>query len=155
MKLEFTAEVTMGARILELIDQKKWTRRLRQAMDKAKAESKLTQTEIANELGIKQASVSDWRNGKKKPDLERIEPLCKLLGITSIWLLFGSNAILASDEYMGRMKKANNLFDRFSKLPESLQSSIDSQIDSMLEALDSAESKAESADDIKKQVTSL
>lgn len=141
-------------RSLHLIDPN-WTKRLRLAMDRAKSENKLTQTQIATELGIKQASVSDWRNGKKKPDLERIEPLCNLLGITSMWLLFGSNAFLNDDEYIERIKEADNLFNRFSRLPKGLQDSINSQIDCTLEALDTAESKTESADDIKKQATLL
>ena len=113
---------------IDLIDTN-WNERLRPAMDRAKAERKITQTRIADALGVKQASVSDWRSGKKKPELERINQLCELLDISSAWLLFGDRAILVDEEYGGRVKNALDLYDRFSNLPQPVRDAMSNQID--------------------------
>lgn len=49
----------------------------------------LTQSELANKLGITDKAISKWENGRCLPDLVLIKPLCKELGITMNELLSG------------------------------------------------------------------
>ncbi len=50
---------------------------------------KLTQQELAEQLGVTDRSVSNWENGKNMPDLSLFKPLCECLGITINELLSG------------------------------------------------------------------
>ena len=43
---------------------------------------KLTQEQLANELGVTSKSVSRWENGKTMPDYSILEDLTKILGIS-------------------------------------------------------------------------
>lgn len=55
----------------------------------------LTQSQLAEKLGITDKAVSKWETGKSMPDLSLFMPLCDLLGITLNELLLGE---LISDE---------------------------------------------------------
>lgn len=48
---------------------------------------KLTQKQLADAIGAKHNSVSDWENDKNKPDPDTIELLCGVLKITPNYLL--------------------------------------------------------------------
>ena len=50
-------------------------------------EKKLTQKELAEQIGIKQNSYSDWETGKNEPSLENIVKLTKILNTTADELL--------------------------------------------------------------------
>lgn len=50
---------------------------------------KLTQQELAEQLGVTDRSVSNWENGKNMPDLSLFKPLCEILDITINELLSG------------------------------------------------------------------
>lgn len=43
--------------------------------------SPYTQAEIARTLGVSKTSVTKWMNGNNSPNIELLEPLCKLLNI--------------------------------------------------------------------------
>ncbi len=49
----------------------------------------LTQSQLAETLGITDKAVSKWETGKSMPDLSLFTPLCSLLGITLNELLLG------------------------------------------------------------------
>lgn len=53
----------------------------------ARKEKRLTQKQLADKIGAKHNSVSDWENNKNKPDPDTIELLCGVLGITPNYLL--------------------------------------------------------------------
>lgn len=48
---------------------------------------KLTQKQLADRIGAKHNSVSDWENDKNKPDPNTIELLCGVLNISPNYLL--------------------------------------------------------------------
>ena len=48
---------------------------------------KLTQKQLADKIGAKHNSVSDWENDKNKPDPNTIELLCGVLNISPNYLL--------------------------------------------------------------------
>lgn len=53
----------------------------------ARKEKGMTQKQLADKIGAKHNSVSDWENNKNKPDPDTIELLCGVLGITPNYLL--------------------------------------------------------------------
>lgn len=48
---------------------------------------KLTQKQLADKIGAKHNSISDWENDKNKPDPNTIELLCGVLNISPNYLL--------------------------------------------------------------------
>lgn len=52
-------------------------------------EKRLTQEDIANEVGISRQSVSKWENGVSEPDIATIKKLCKILDCSISELLEG------------------------------------------------------------------
>lgn len=59
---------------------------------KCRKEKKLTQVQLAEQLGTTDKSVSKWENGVCLPDSSLYEPLCNILGI-SINELFAGQEI--------------------------------------------------------------
>lgn len=49
----------------------------------------ITQSELAERLGVTDRSVSNWENGKNMPDLSLFQLLCEILDITINELLSG------------------------------------------------------------------
>ena len=49
----------------------------------------LTQSQLAEKLGITDKAISKWETGKSMPDLSLFNPLCDLLQITLNELLLG------------------------------------------------------------------
>lgn len=56
---------------------------------KCRKEKKLTQQDLAEQLGVTDRSVSNWENGKNMPDLSLFKPLCNVLDITINDLMSG------------------------------------------------------------------
>ena len=52
-------------------------------------EKKLSQRELAEKLKVSDRSISNWENGKNKPDLSLFKPLCEILDITVNDLMSG------------------------------------------------------------------
>lgn len=66
-------------------------------------EKKITQSELAEKLGVTDRSVSNWENGKNMPDLSLFKPLCELLGITINELMSGEK--LSKDMYQEKFEE--------------------------------------------------
>jgi len=45
-------------------------------------EKNLTQTELANKVGVKQSQVSEWLKGKSKPGYDSLKAICLALDIS-------------------------------------------------------------------------
>ena len=50
-------------------------------------EKKLTQKEIAEQIGIKQNSYSDWETGKNEPSLEKLIVLADFFEVSLDWMV--------------------------------------------------------------------
>lgn len=62
------------------------------AMIKKLREAKsLTQSELANRIGVSDKAISKWETGKGYPDISLVEPLASELGISVIELLSGED----------------------------------------------------------------
>ncbi len=64
---------------------------------------KLTQSNLAESLGVTDRSVSNWENGKNMPDLSLFKPLCDKLDITINELLSGEK--LNKEEYQDKFEE--------------------------------------------------
>ena len=64
---------------------------------KCRKEKKLTQTELAEKLGVSDKSVSNWENGRNMPDLSLFKPLCEILDISINDLISGER--ISKDKY--------------------------------------------------------
>ena len=51
-------------------------------ISECRKEKKLTQSELAEKLGVTDKSISNWENGRNMPDISLFKPLCDILGIS-------------------------------------------------------------------------
>lgn len=70
---------------------------------KCRKEKKLTQTELAEKLGVSDKSVSNWENGRNMPDLSLFKPLCEILDISINDLISGEK--ISKDKYQERLEE--------------------------------------------------
>jgi transcriptional regulator with XRE-family HTH domain len=56
-------------------------------LNKARKIKRLTQKQLAEKIGAKHNSISDWENDKNKPDPDTIELICDALDISANYLL--------------------------------------------------------------------
>ena len=64
---------------------------------------KLTQSELAEKLGVSDRAVSNWENGKNMPDLSLFKPLCDILGISINELMSGE--VIDNREYTDKLEE--------------------------------------------------
>lgn len=58
----------------------------------------MTQSEMAEKLGVSNKSVSRWETGKNMPDISLFIPLCDLLGITVNEFIIGERIVSNMEE---------------------------------------------------------
>lgn len=61
--------------------------KLGEIITEKRKQTKLTQQELADKLGVSNTAVSKWENDINYPDISLIQPLCKILNIDIIKLL--------------------------------------------------------------------
>lgn len=71
-------------------------------ISKCRKNKKLTQSELAEQLGVTDRAVSNWENGKNMPDLSLFKPLCEKLNITINELLSGEEI---KDNYQEKLEE--------------------------------------------------
>ncbi len=64
---------------------------------------KMTQSELAEKLGVTDKSIGNWENGRNMPDLSLFKPLCDALGITINDLLSGEK--ISKEEYQEKFEE--------------------------------------------------
>lgn len=105
----------------------KFAQNLKNIMQKRKK----TQSDLVKDLSFRQATVSDWLNGKKYPRMDKVEKLANYLGVSINELLMQSVSeppvptIQLTDQEKSMIKKYRQL-NADGKLV------IDNQIDFML-----------------------
>ena len=60
-------------------------------------DKKMTQSDLAEKLGVTDKSIGNWENGRNMPDLSLFKSLCNELGITINDLLSGEK--ICKDKY--------------------------------------------------------
>ena len=66
-------------------------------------EKGFTQIELARQLNVTNQAISKWENGRCMPELEIIEKLCKILGISINELLSGER--LNEENYQDKLEE--------------------------------------------------
>ena len=64
---------------------------------------KITQSELAEKLGVTDRAISNWENGKNMPDLSLFKPLCDILAITINELISGEK--INNKEYNEKLEE--------------------------------------------------
>ena len=64
---------------------------------------KLTQSDLAEKLGVTNKSISNWENGRNMPDLSLFKPLCELLDISINDLISGEE--VTKDKYQKKLEE--------------------------------------------------
>lgn len=64
---------------------------------------KLTQSELAEKLGVTDKSISNWENGRNMPDLSLFKPLCDILEISINDLISGEK--VSKDKYQNKFEE--------------------------------------------------
>ena len=72
---------------------------------KKRKEKQLTQKDLADKLGVSNATVSKWETGKGFPDISLIEPLASALEITVSEVLAGEERVQPDSEHTEMLLK--------------------------------------------------
>ena len=64
---------------------------------------KMTQSELAEKLGVTDKSIGNWENGRNMPDLSLFKPLCDELGISINDLMSGEK--ISKDKYQEKFEE--------------------------------------------------
>jgi putative transcriptional regulator len=67
-----------------------FARRLRDARMAAHGGAGLGQQELADAVGLSQATISDYERGRRRPNLSTLIALSRILAVSTDWLLFGN-----------------------------------------------------------------
>ena len=70
---------------------------------KCRKDKKITQSELAEKLGVTDKSVGNWENGRNMPDLSLFKPLCDELEITINDLLSGEK--ICKEKYQEKFEE--------------------------------------------------
>ncbi len=70
---------------------------------KCRKDKKMTQTELAEKLGVTDKSIGNWENGRNMPDLSLFKPLCDELGITINDLMSGER--ISKEKYQEKFEE--------------------------------------------------
>ena len=77
--------------------------RIGKFLAKCRKDKHITQSELAEKLGVTDKSVGNWENGRNMPDLSLFKPLCDELGITINELIFGEK--ISKDDYQEKFEQ--------------------------------------------------
>ncbi len=72
-------------------------------IQKIRKEKKITQSELAEKLGVSDRTVGNWENGRNMPDLSLFKPLCNELEITINDLMSGEK--INKDKYQEKFEE--------------------------------------------------
>lgn len=76
----------------------------------ARLAKKLTQQQLAEKIGAKHNSVSDWEKDKSKPDMDTIELICGALDITPSYIM-GTKSDEEYGNIIGNLMNEPDLLD--------------------------------------------
>lgn len=81
-----------------------------QTIKRLREAKKLTQSELAEQIGVSSKAVSKWETSKGLPDISLIEPLSRVLGVSVMELMSGNRVI-------NKNLSSNILFSKFYVCP--------------------------------------
>lgn len=90
----------------------------------------IEQKELAGRIGVQKSAISNWENGRGRPDLNLIPALCRELKVTP-YDLFG----MAEPEALYSPRE-ERLIQNYRKLEDKLKAHVDVMIDSLVQTQD-------------------
>lgn len=99
--------------------------------------AKMTQVQLAEELGTIQKVISDYEHGRAKPPRDRLPSIAKIFGV-SIDQLLGCEDISEKNKPLNKNKRAAKMIDVFEKLTPNEQRLILKQTEALAEARETA-----------------
>ncbi len=72
-------------------------------ISKCRKDKKMTQSDLAEKLGVSDKSIGNWENGRNMPDLSLFKPLCDELDITINDLLSGEK--ISKEKYQEKLEE--------------------------------------------------
>ena len=109
---------------------------LNQRLSQTRRAKKLRQHQVAEHLDVSLGAVSQWEQGKTKPNMRNLVLLAKLLNVSLDWLLSGVETVneIQKVNYITSQEKSKNLttfstqeeelLSAFSRLPIDLQGKV-------------------------------
>ncbi len=99
----------------------------------ARKRKKLTQKDLADLIGAKHNSVSNWENDQNKPDPDTIELLCGVLDVTPSYLLGYDEGISSTNddeinEYLEELHKRPEMKTLFSVAKKATKEDIEKAV---------------------------
>lgn len=91
----------------------------------ARKRSGYTQRQLAQKLGAKHNSVSNWENGLNMPDPATIEGICNVLDITPNYLLMGTEYVTDSPLGEGFTSAERDLLRKYRRLDHSAKGAVE------------------------------
>ena len=89
-------------------------------------EAGILQADLANQLKVRQNTVSTWETGRSEPDLDALRELSKIFN-TSIDYILGNTDIknpLTSEDMSGLTEKQIKILEMMGELPEQDQDDL-------------------------------
>ncbi len=83
----FCGEIIPEGRMVCLVCEKNTNMTFGERLKKIRLERGYSQNKLAKIIGVEQCSISLYEVGRKQPTLDRIEWLCKALGVSATELL--------------------------------------------------------------------
>lgn len=62
-------------------------------LKRARCAAKLTQGDVAEEMGVTRQTVSSWERGTTSPSIENLAALCVIYGVSADLILYGENTV--------------------------------------------------------------
>ena len=72
------------------------------------SESKMTQREVAEAIGITQSAVNHYKSGRSEPKSMELYKISKLFGVSIEWLLMGEETKADESSIIARRKQTGN-----------------------------------------------
>lgn len=84
----------------------------------------MTQEELAAKINKSKNVISNWERGDNSPDVDCIEMICNVLGVTPNQL-FGWDKYPEYERYVGVMREKNKMLTKLEEKRDFLQNQID------------------------------
>ena len=91
-----------------------------------RVEAGILQADLAQQLKVRQNTVSTWETGRSEPDLDALRELSRIFGV-SIDYILGNTDIknpLTSEDMSGLTEKQIKILEMMSELPEQDQDDL-------------------------------
>ena len=84
-------------------------------LKQARLNAKMTQQELAERIGAKANSVSNWEKGVSRPDIEQVSQICAILNVSANYLIDTSEISVTISPYDKIILNKYHFLDMYGK----------------------------------------